>query len=152
MEMWVVLENGATTDHLFAGREELYGNGYSIPRHLLQLDEAARSLGLPPPLRFVVDLSTVDDSAEPPWFPPAEGLACVRGLLRYLEGVGYRGRQRLFDESLPGRILRGELPADWHDVLGFAAAAAAAADLRAFEVDLAFAEEQQTRFHFLLSY
>lgn len=154
MSMWmrVVLESGASTDHLFAGREEQFGNGQSIPRHLPQLDEAARTLGLPSPLDFAIDLNTVDDAVEPPWFDPADGLACVRGLLRYLDEAGERDRRRLFDESLEGRLLGPQMPADWPDVLAHAVAANAAADLRAFELELAFALEQRTRFHFQLSY
>jgi hypothetical protein len=152
MSMWVALENGAATEHLFAGRGEAYGNGDSVPRHLPQLDEAARALGLPTLNDFTIDLNVVDDSAEPPWFDPADGLACVRGLIRYLEGVGGRDRKRMFDESLLARVCGSDIPAQWHDELGRAAAAAAATDLRAFEVELAFAEGQGTRFHFLLSY
>jgi hypothetical protein len=152
MSMWVVLENGASTDRLFAGREGEFGNGQSLPRHLEQLDEAARTLGLPPLNEFVIDLATVDDSVEPPWFRPADGLSSVRGLIRYLEGAGNRDRRRLADESLYGRMFGSALASDQHELLGVLAAQAAAADLRAFEVELAFAEEQRTRFHFVLSY
>jgi hypothetical protein len=152
MSMWVALENGMPTEHLFAGREGEFGNGQSIPRHMTQLDEAACALGLPRLNDFTIDLSTVDDSVEPPWFRPADGLVCVRGLIRYLEGVGGRDRQRMFDESLPTRICGTEIPAGWHDELGRAEGMAVAADLRAFEVELVFAEAQGTRFHFLLSY
>jgi hypothetical protein len=151
LSMRVVLQNGADTDHLFAGREEEFGNGQSIPRHVAHLDEVARALGLPPLGAFAVDVGTVDDSAGLPWFPPEAGLACVRGLLRHLEGAGHGDRRRLADETLEGRLFGSRLTPDQHEVLQRYATAAAAADLRAFEVVLEFAAARPTRFCILFS-
>ncbi len=152
MSMWVVLESRESTDHLFAGREEGFGNGQSIPRHLDQLDEAARALGIPPLSGFAIVLATVDDTVEPPWFRPEDGLACVRGLLHYLDGTESPDLGRLGRESLEGRILGPELTPDQHALLGGYALRAAAADLRTFEVELTFAAARRTRFNMPLSF
>lgn len=150
MVMSVVFESEAVNDELWDNGEA--GDGYNIPRHLQQLEEITRTLRLPSLFGFVVDLNTVDDTAEPEWFLAADGLTCVRGLIDYLDGIGFSERGRLANDSLPGRLFRGQWSAEQHAEIGSLVARAVAADLRMFEDQLMLAELRGTRFCFLLSY
>jgi hypothetical protein len=140
--MWmdVVLEDGSTTDHLFPADGDEYGGGYAIPRHVEHLDEVCRRLGLPSLAGFV----SVGDDGDP-WFDPADGLACVRGLLGWLIGVGHGEQERMAEDTVWARI--GALPPSQYA----AVAAGVAADLRTFEVALAYALERRTRFQLYYS-
>ena len=147
MSMWmkVVLEDGSATDHLFPNNGGEFGGGYAIPRHIEQLDEVCRRLGLPLLSGFI---AVGDDRAL--WFDPADGLACVRGLLGWVAGAGPDDRRRMATDTLWARI--GVVPADQHDALGPVVAAGIAADLRTFEVELAHAAERGTRFQLYSSF
>jgi hypothetical protein len=146
VSMWmnVVLEDGSTTDHLFPADGGDYGGGYGIPRHVAHLDEVCRRLGLPSLAGFV----TVGDDGDP-WFDPADGLTCVRGLLGWLAGAGLGEQERMVGDTLWARI--GVLPPAQHAAVGPAVAAGVAADLRTFEVALAYALERRTRFQLYYS-
>ena len=146
MSMWmsVVLEDGSATDQLFPAEGGDYGGGYAVPRHVEQLDEACRRLGVPPLSGFV----TVGDDGDP-WFDPAEGLACVRGLLAWLAAAGPREGTRMAADTVWARI--GALPARLYEAVGPTVAAGVAADLRAFEVALAYAARRGTRFQLYFS-
>ncbi len=144
--MWmnVVLEDRSATDHLFSADAGEGDGGYTIPRHVAYLDETCRRLGLP----SLGDFVTVGDDGDP-WFDPAEGLACVRGLLDWLAGASCGEQQRMAGDTLWARI--GVLPADQHAAVGSAVAFAVAVDLWAFEVILAYAVERGTRFQIYCS-
>jgi hypothetical protein len=144
--MWVsvVLEDGSATDHLFPADGGNFGGGYALPRHLEQLDEVSRRLGLPPLLGFV----TVGEDGDP-WFDPADGLTCVRGLLHWLAGAGPDEQRRMAGDTLWARI--GVVPPEQYDVVGPAVAAGLAADLRTVEVELTYAAERGTRFQLYCS-
>ena len=144
MWMTVLLEDGSATDHLFSGEGEGLGGGYGIPKHIDQLDAASRQLGLPSFAGFI----TVGDDGDP-WFDPAAGLACVRGLLRWLAGAGPGEQRQMAANTVWGQI--GALPPTMYEVVGPAVAAGVAADLRAFEIVLAHAAERETRFQLYLS-
>jgi hypothetical protein len=152
MSMWIALENGQDTSHLFEGREEQFGNGQSIPRHVVQLDETSHALGLPALLDFVLDLNVIDDTLPPPWFDPATALTTIRGLLNSIATINSHDQQRMADDSLHSRILGSDATPEIQAALRTFAVAAVTADLRTFEAELEFAVEQRTRFHFLLSY
>jgi hypothetical protein len=144
MWMSVILEDACATEHPFPADGGDFGGGYGIPRHVEHLDEVSRRLGLPRLLGFVT-FGEDDD----PWFDPAEGLVCVRGLLAWLHRAGLEEHRRMAGDTVWAQI--GALPPEHFGVVGPAVAAGAAADLRAFEVQLAYAAERGTRFRFYYS-
>jgi hypothetical protein len=144
MWMVVILEDRSTTDHLFPDEGGEYGGGYGIPRHVEHLDEVCRRLGLPSLAGFV----TVGDDGDP-WFDPADGLACVQGLLGWLAVAGREEQERMAGDTLWARI--GVLPLGQYDVVGPTVAASVAADLRTFEVALLYALQRGTRFQLYFS-
>lgn len=146
MSMWmeVVLEDGSATDHLFPANGEGFGSGFGVPKHIDHLDAVCRRLGLPSFAGFI----TVGDEGSP-WFDPAEGLACVRGLIGWLPGAGPREQARMAADTVWGQI--GALPPEQFGAVGPAVAAGVMADLRTFEVALAYAVERGTRFQLYCS-
>jgi hypothetical protein len=144
MWMTAVLEDGSATDHLFPADGDELGGGYGLPKHIDHLDEACQQLGLPPFSGFV----TVGDEGDP-WFDPADGLACVRALLQWLARVGTDDQRRMGADTVWGQI--GALPPERFEAVGPVVASGLAADLRTFEVVLAFAAERGTRFQLYLS-
>jgi hypothetical protein len=145
IHMSVLLEDGSAPDHLFPADGGGFGGGYGIPRHVEQLDEVCRRLGVPTLSGFI----TVGDDGTP-WFDPADGLACVRGLLGWLTGADPGERRRMAADTVWARI--GALPPDLYDGVSPAVAAGVAADLRTFEVELAYAAERGTRFQLYSSF
>ena len=145
MHMRVLLEDGAATDHLFPVDGGEFGGGYGIPRHVEHLGEACRRLGLPLVSGFV----TVGDDGDP-WFNPSDGLICVRGLLGWLAGIDGAERRRMAADNLWAQI--GAVQPDQFGELGPVVAAGVAADLRTFELELAYADERKTRFQIYASF
>lgn len=144
MIMGVVLEDGTATDHLVPEDAVGFGGGYGIPRHLEQLDAVTRRLGLPPLLGFV----TVGDDGDP-WFDPADGLVCVRGLLDWLAQAGSEEQRQMAADTVWARI--GAVLPEQYDAIAPAVAAETAADLRTIEAALAYAVQRGTRFQLYCS-
>jgi hypothetical protein len=145
MHVSVVLEDGSATDHLFPADGGEFGGGFGIPRHVEQLDEVCRRLGVPLLSGFI---TIGDDGA--PWFDPADGLACVRGLLGWLAGAGPGEQGRMAADTVWGQI--GALPPEHFAAVGPVIAAGVAADLRTFEAELAYAADRGTRFQVYSSF
>jgi len=141
--MWVVLETGDIPDDLIPEAEG-FGDGSVIFKRLDELGTLAGSLGLRPLDDFVLDYEESlenamsegheDESVEDiirglgssgPWHDPREAIRTVRGLLRGIE------------DSSPQMAARFK-GASW--------------DLRSFEKELEYAEQQGTRFHFGVEY
>ena len=144
MWMTALIEDGSATDHLFPADGEGFGGGYGIAKHIDHLDAACRRCGLPLLSGFV----TVGDEGDP-WFDPADGMACVQGLLAWLAGAGPSDHQRMAADTVWGQI--GALPPEHFGAAGPLVALELAADLRTFEVVLAHAAVRGTRFQFYLS-
>jgi hypothetical protein len=150
MSMWmsVILEDGSASDSLIPAETDGFGGGYGIPKHVEHLDAICRELRVPPLGGFI----TVGDEGDP-WFDPADGLACVRGLLAWLAGVSPpipgTDLRRMAADTVWGQI--GVIPPEQYGVVGPVVATGLAADLRTFEVFLAHAATRGTRFQIYLS-
>jgi hypothetical protein len=92
-----------------------------------------------------------------PWFDPSDGLRTVRGLMRLIEaGIPHASREELREKRVREHIERGIEPriAETleHQPRPAFPLTSCLWNLRTFELELAYAERENDRFNFAISY